>query len=99
MMTNCPMCGREMIEGKSVDKHHMIPKSKKGTATETIHKVCHRKIHSVFSENELRNFYNNWDDINAHTEIIKFVKWVAKKDPGFYGGSKDTKSRSNNRRR
>jgi len=93
------MCGRELIQGKSIDNHHMIPKAKKGTGTETIHRVCHQKIHSVFTEKELANWYYTWDRINDHDEIKKFIKWVARKDPEFYGANRDTAVRKSRRRR
>ena len=52
--------------------------------TEWVHQVCHRKIHSVFTESELAKEYNNADIVKYHPEMIKFVKWVSKKEPDFY---------------
>ncbi|HBS24925.1 MAG TPA: HNH endonuclease, partial [Thalassospira sp.] len=31
-----------MIAGDSVDRHHWTPKSKGGTDTQWLHRVCHR---------------------------------------------------------
>ena len=47
----CPLCQRQLIPGPSVDKHHLVPNSKKGKETVTLHKICHSKLHSVFTEN------------------------------------------------
>jgi hypothetical protein len=49
----CPVCGREMLAGRSVDQHHWLPKSKGGREADLLHLICHRKIHSLFSRQEL----------------------------------------------
>lgn len=90
----CGLCGREVIKGPSADEHHLIPKSFKGKVTETIHRVCHTKIHSVFTEKELAVHYHTFDRLKEHDEIKKFIKWVAKKPPDFY-----TKNEQTNRKR
>ena len=90
---NCPICDRELIEGSSVDRHHLIPKSRGGIETILIHRVCHVKIHSLFSEKELSNEYNTISKLRDHFEMRKFIKWVSKKDPEFYEKSKRSKRR------
>ncbi len=79
----CPLCGR-MLGSMNVDRHHLVPKTFKGTEQFPIHKVCHKKIHSVFTEKELYKSFNTWDRLKAHPEIAPFIAWVAKKEPGFY---------------
>ena len=98
-MANCPICERELIPGKSVDEHHLIPKTFKGKEKVIIHKICHNKIHSVFTERELQHYYHTVERLREHEELKKFIKWVSKKDPEFYDGSKDTKRRKGRRRR
>jgi hypothetical protein len=80
----CPICDRDMWKGPSIDKHHMVPKCKGGKATEFLHKICHRKIHSIWTEKELEREFNNADKIHEHEEIQKFIKFVSKKEPDFY---------------
>ncbi len=77
---NCPLCSREMIKGNSIDKHHLIPKAAggKNIPPELCHKICHQKIHSLFTEKELL-LYNSWDKLKEHQDIKKFIKWVQKK--------------------
>lgn len=81
---NCPICDRPMIKGPSIDKHHMVPKCRGGKETHFLHKICHRKIHSIWTEKELEKTYNNAEIIKENEEIQKFIKWVSKKDPEFY---------------
>lgn len=78
-----------MIKGPSVDKHHLVPKCKGGKETELMHKICHRKIHSLFNEKELAKEYNTAEKIKEHPEVQKFIKWIKKKDPEFYESSKN----------
>lgn len=83
-MDNCPLCGRVMIPGPTVDEHHLIPKSKGGKDKFLCHKVCHRKIHASLTEKELARSYHTWEALRAHPDIQNFIKWVAKKPPDFY---------------
>lgn len=79
----CPLCGREMIPGPSLNEHHLIPRMYGGTKKYVVHKVCHSKIHSVFTEAELANVYNTFEKLRSHPDIASFIKWVRKQDPQF----------------
>ena len=70
-----------MIEGPSLNEHHLIPKSYGGTKRFIIHRVCHNKIHSVFTEAELAYVYNTFEKLKEHPAILSYVKWVRKQDP------------------
>ena len=90
----CVICGRELGD-VNVSKHHLVPKSKGGTYGETIliHNICHQKIHSLFSEKELKENFDTVQKLKANEEMIKFSKWVSKKDPSFYQSNKRSKRR------
>ncbi len=64
-----------------------------------IHKVCHQKIHSVFTERELLAHYHTVDRLKNHEQMVKFIKWVKKKPPEFYDKNDDTKDRKKGRRK
>lgn len=87
----CPLCGRVMA--RPCNKHHLLPLSRGGKNTPTIllHKICHDKIHAVFSETELKRHYNTIEKLQQHAEIAKFIKWVKNKEPEFYDKSVKTK--------
>ena len=89
----CPLCGRQIAE--PANKHHLIPVSKGGKNTPTIllHKICHDKIHTVFTENELKRQYNTIELIQQQEEMATFIKWVRRKEPEFYDKSVKTRSR------
>jgi len=84
---DCPLCGRPLAH--PYNRHHLLPLSKggKGTTTVLLHKICHDKIHSVFTEMELKRHYNTIEKLKADEEVATFLKWVTKKEPQFYDGS------------
>lgn len=96
---SCPLCGREMIAGPSVDRHHLIPVSRGGTETEHMHRVCHSKIHHTFSEKQLEKEFSSVERLLENDDIQKFVAWVQKKHPEFIDGNDDTRARKKRRRR
>jgi hypothetical protein len=89
----CPICGRPLVDGPSVDLHHLIPKTYKGKETVLIHRVCHTKIHSLFTERELYFHYNTVERLRDHPEMEKFIKWLKNKDPEFRTGNEFAKSK------
>lgn len=84
----CPLCGRPLEPGRSVDEHHLVPRSEGGKTKALIHRICHRKIHATLSERELARSYSNWAALQAHPEITAFIAWVANKAPTFYDNSR-----------
>ena len=55
---NCPICDRVMYDDGSCDKHHFLPKSKGGKESLLVHRVCHVKVHSLWTEAEIaRDYY------------------------------------------
>ena len=95
----CPICERDMVAGDSVNEHHLIPKTFKGKETITIHKVCHSKIHSVFTERELLQHYHTVERLREHPEMEKFVKWIRKKEPEFRARNRSTREKRGKKRR
>lgn len=81
---SCPLCGR--ILAGPVTKHHLVPISKggKGTTTIPLHKICHDKIHRVFTEKELSKTYNTIDALRTSAQLQEFIDWIQKKEPEYY---------------
>ncbi len=87
-----------MPEG-SYNAHHLIPATFKGRDKIDLHKICHSKLHTVFSEREMQHYYHTINRLLENEDIQKFIKWVSKKAPDFNDKNKDTKSRKGKRRR
>jgi hypothetical protein len=79
----CPLCDRPLVPGPSVNRHHLVPRTYRGRDTRPIHRVCHGKIHSVFTEKELRDEFHDFERLRAHPEIARFVEWVRRKHPEY----------------
>ena len=82
-----------MIAGRSVDGHHFVPKSEGGRVATLLHRICHRKIHSLFTEKELARLYSTPAALLAHPDIRTFVTWVAKKHPEYFDKTRTSKSK------
>ncbi|MDT6960440.1 HNH endonuclease signature motif containing protein [Cupriavidus sp. SZY C1] len=89
----CPLCGRPLLDDASTDLHHPVPRSRGGRAVVAMHRVCHQKIHSVFTEAELATTWHDWDALRAHPAMADFIRWIARKPPGFYDRSRTTNAR------
>ena len=78
----CPLCERK-IPPSQRDAHHLVPKSKGGRHTEYLHRICHRQIHALLTENELAKQFNSVDTLLAHPDIAVFAAWVKTKPDEF----------------
>lgn len=72
-----------MLAGPSVDRHHWVPKSKGGVAWSWLHAICHRKLHSVFTERELATEYKDAATLRSDPRIARFITWVRKRPPNY----------------
>lgn len=79
----CPLCGRAIPPAQR-DAHHLVPKSKGGRVTTYLHRICHRQIHAVLTENELARQYATVDALLAHPDLGTFVAWVKTKPDSFF---------------
>jgi hypothetical protein len=87
----CPICGRPMVEGGSVDRHHLVPRSRGGRETVCLHRICHRKLHALWSEVELAKLFHDVETIRAHPEIRRFVAWLRNKPATFWAPTRTSR--------
>lgn len=95
----CPLCGRPLLDGPSVDLHHWRPKSEGGRVAEPLHRICHQKIHTVFSERELAEVYFHPEVLRRDPEIQKFINWVRRMPSEYIGKNHPLRARATRRRR
>lgn len=88
-MRVCPLCQRE-IPPRLESRHHLIPKLRGGKngPIVVLHRICHSKIHSLFSETELARRYATIEQLLEHEEIQRFVRWVRKRPPDYHSGNR-----------
>ncbi len=91
--TTCPLCGRVLVAGPSVDVHHLVPASRGGRETVRLHRICHQMIHATFSEKALADHYHSVGRLREHETIRRFILWVRKKHPEYYDRSRFGRAR------
>jgi len=72
-----------------------------------MHTICHSKVHSIWSEAELARMYEDcetvaervWAMYLENEHIVKFVKWISKKDPEFRNSNRMVSDHKKRRRR
>lgn len=79
----CPLCGRPMIAGPSVDRHHWVPRTQGGRLASPLHRVCHRMIHRLFDEATLARAYPDADSLRRAPEMARFLAWVRRQPPTY----------------
>jgi hypothetical protein len=89
----CPLCNRPMVAGPSLDRHHPVPRSHGGQETVTLHKICHRAIHAMLSEQELAEEFSALERLRTHPLLAQFIAWVQKRPPEYYDRTRWSKSR------
>ncbi|MCR9220646.1 MAG: HNH endonuclease [Alphaproteobacteria bacterium] len=93
----CPICGRPMIAGPSVDRHHWVPRRLGGTAWDWLHRLCHKKLHSLYDERTLARDLADPESARADPEIAKFIRWARKQPPEALGRHAAPKGRRRRR--
>ena len=78
----CVLCERP-VPSSQVDAHHLVPKSKGGTETVIMHRMCHRQVHALLTETELERHYCTVERLRAHEALARFVQWVKDKPDDF----------------
>ena len=100
----CPLCSREIVHPRDANRHHLKPLSRGGKNGDVVrlHRICHQKIHSVFTEKELEKKYFTIEALLKTREMKKFVKWVKNKPSNFYDKNRQSngkKEKINDRKR
>lgn len=64
-LDDCPLCERKLVAGSSINRHHLVPRSRDGREAVALHRICHATIHAALSEKELERQYNTIDRLRA----------------------------------
>jgi hypothetical protein len=83
--------------GPSIDRHHFMPKREGGREKRWVHRICHRKVHSLFSERELAQHYATPEALRAHPEMARFIRWLQGKHPEFWARTAPPRARTQRR--
>lgn len=78
----CPICKRN-IPDCFLEKHHLVPKLKKGKETILVCNGCGDMLHKLFTIKELQKKYNTLDALLTNENVQNWIKWVQKKPNDF----------------
>ena len=78
----CPICTRDTPDCYQ-ERHHLIPRCKKGKETVLVCKSCGDALHQLFTEKEMKKMYNTIAVILTNEDVQKWVAWVKKKPNDF----------------
>lgn len=78
----CWLCERPF--DTLIEWHHPVPKSKKGRVKVPVHPICHRTIHSNFTNAELARFGADRPRLLENEALAKFISWIESKPLDFH---------------
>jgi hypothetical protein len=78
----CWLCARPL--GRRMEQHHPVPKSRGGRVTRPVHPICHRALHSTFTNKELARVGDDPAALGSHPQLSRFLAWVAGKPADFH---------------
>jgi 5-methylcytosine-specific restriction protein A len=73
-MGECAICERDV----ETTRHHLTPQNRKESSVVPVCDPCHRQIHAVFTNHELRHRFNTVADLKESEEMRKFAAWIRK---------------------
>ncbi|EGF31135.1 hypothetical protein IMCC9480_320 [Oxalobacteraceae bacterium IMCC9480] len=54
----------------------------------SLHRICHRQIHALFTETELARQFSTVEQLKQQDEMSRFLKWVKTKPNDFFEKSR-----------
>jgi hypothetical protein len=82
----CWLCGRDL--GKTIDRFHLIPKSRGGRDTVPVHPICRETIDANFTASELVRHAEQGIPLTDNETVARFVRWVGNKPADFHSATK-----------
>ncbi len=93
----CPLCQRD---GAPMEAHHLQTRRKDKKATEDICKECHKTVHGLFTQRELRDSRTGLDTVEgllANEQFQKALVFIRKLTPGASMQMREAKTRRRRR--
>lgn len=93
----CPLCQRE---GCRMERHHLKTRRKDKSETEDLCSECHKTIHGLFSNTELRDERLGLDTVEgllADERVSRAVAFIARQPAGTYIRMRESNHRKRKR--
>ncbi|MBD3314590.1 MAG: HNH endonuclease [Chitinivibrionales bacterium] len=60
------------------ERHHLVPRCKKGKETIQVCIDCGDQLHKLFSLRQLQQTYNTLEMIHADSRVKRWIEWIRK---------------------
>ena len=81
MPTTCSLCRRKIYEehlndSGAVQEHHLVPENRKESPKVELCRPCHKQIHAMFTNEELREFYYTVEKLQNADRLQDYLNWI-----------------------
>lgn len=81
MPTTCALCRRiipdeNINDPQVVQEHHLRPEERADSPTVILCRPCHKQIHAVFTNEELREDYDTITALRAADQLQGYLDWI-----------------------
>ncbi|SEP93895.1 hypothetical protein [Natrinema salaciae] len=81
MPTTCALCRRiipdeTIADPQVVQEHHLRPEERAESPTAMLCRPCHKQIHAVFTNAELREDYDTITALRTADRLQDYVNWI-----------------------
>ncbi len=81
MPTTCALCRRivpdeALDDHQAVQEHHLRPEERAESPTVMLCRPCHKQIHALFTNEELREDYDTVDALRSADCLQGYLDWI-----------------------
>jgi len=81
MPTTCALCQRSIPDERIDDpqviqEHHLRPERRAESPTVDLCRPCHKQIHALFTNEELREDYDTVDALQDAERLADYLSWI-----------------------
>ncbi len=81
MSTTCGLCLRvipneAITDPQVVQEHHLRPEERSTSPTVMLCRPCHKQVHAVFTNKELRADYDTVESLRGATRLEEYISWI-----------------------
>ncbi len=81
MPTTCALCRRRIPDERIQDpqvvqEHHLRPEERATSPTVTLCRPCHKQVHALFANEELRESYDTVETLRAADRLQGYLNWI-----------------------
>jgi hypothetical protein len=79
--TTCALCRRRVPDERLgdpqvVQEHHLRPERRAESPTVMLCRPCHKQVHALFTNEELREDYDTAEALRGATRLQDYLSWI-----------------------